>query len=106
MKTTNAIFKLMMGTAAIVFSFAALAYASNVAKAEPQPEMPTKTLMQPAEGGGKYRVEYFSGLDGNDKFYWHVCLSNTETGKFYVYRWSRSDQKWVDNFGQQVPDLP
>ena len=105
MKTTNAIFKLMMGTAAVVLSFAALSFASSNAKADPQPEF-INGLTQTTDGSGKYRVEYFCGLDGNDKFYWHVCISNTQTGQFTVYRWSRDDQDWKDNFGKQVPSLP
>lgn len=104
MKLTNAIFKLMLGTAAIVISFAALSYASKTAHAEP--EYVSKPLMQPNMSSGKYNVQYFSGLDGTDKFYWHLCISNTETGKFIAYRWSKDDQDWIDNFGKQVPVLP
>lgn len=105
MKTTNAIFKIMMGTAAIILSFAALSFASSNANADPQPTF-NKMLPQPNAANGKYNIQYFSGLDGNNKFYWHVCVSNTETGQFYVYRWSRDDQDWQDNFGKQVPQLP
>ena len=106
MKTINGIFKLMLGTAAIILSIAALAYSSKSAHAEPAENNKSLMLPQPTQTVGKYQIQYVCGLDGNDKFYWHMCIGNTETGKFDVYRWSKDEQGWKNQFKTQFPSLP
>ncbi len=105
MKTVNGIFKLMMGTSAIILSIAVLAYSTKSVMAEPANNSESYMLPQ-TNNSGKYTVAYNTGMDGNDKFYWHLTIANTETGKFKIFRWDRDDQGWKDNFGKQAPELP
>lgn len=106
MKTINGIFKLMLGTSAIILAVAALSYTSTPAHAENNSTNENMMLPQPGQSYGKYRVQYVCGLDGNSKFFWHICATNTETGKFKVFRWSKDSQDWVEQFGKDIPSLP
>ena len=106
MKTINGIFKLMMGTSAIILSIAVLAYSTKSVMAEPNNNNESFMLPQSSDGSGKYTVAYNTGMDGNDKFYWHLTIANTATGKFKIFRWDRDSQTWKDNFGKQAPELP
>jgi len=106
MITSNGIFKVMAGTALLVFSIAALIFVSrpaNAGNSSSNPFMPAEEGM-----GGKYTLQYLTGQNGDGSFYWHMSLFNRTTGAFLVYYWDRDNQKWELMFpeGSTFPALP
>lgn len=106
MITSNGIFKVMAGSALLVFSIAALIFVSRSANAgnvSTNPYMPAEDGM-----GGKYTLQYVANHESDGTFYWHMCVFNRTTGAFKVFYWDREEQVWGSLFpeGSTFPSLP
>ncbi len=106
MITSNGIFKVMAGTALLIFSIAALIFVSRPATAGnvgTNPYLPVEDVM-----GGQYTLQYAAGHESDGTFYWHMSVFNRSTGAFKVFYWDREEQIWGSLFpeGSTFPSLP
>ena len=109
MKNLNAtsFVKVCSGIALVVFSVAVLMYTVKPSFAAPVDKADFgKSIL--AAGNGKYALQYHVGQETSGSFFWHVFITNTETGNYKAYQWNRKDQVWEPLFANSIkfPELP
>ena len=109
MKNLNAtsFLRICSGIALVVFSLAALMYTVKPSFAAPVDKVNFGKYV-PAGENGKYALQYEIGQDASGSYFWHVFITNTETGNYKAYRWDKDDQVWKPLFANSVkfPGLP
>ena len=99
--------KVCSGIALVVFSLAALMYTVKPSFAAPDDKANFDKYISAGENG-KYALQYEIGQEASGSFFWHVFITNTETGNYKAYQWNRKDQVWEPLFANSVkfPGLP
>jgi hypothetical protein len=105
MKITDSIFKIMLGLSILILSVSLLVFATktsyaNDATTKSIPYMPAETV------GGKYTLQYNSGVDGNGNFYWQMVLFNPESGAYRAYQWANGGWSALFPGHQAFPEFP
>lgn len=109
MKNLNVTYfvKVCSSIALVVFSVAALMYTVKPSFAAPVEKANPGKYISTGENR-KYAFQYQIGQASSGVFFWHVFITNTETGNYKAYQWDKDDQVWKPLFANSLkfPELP